>query len=45
MIALSMHYRMSIYVAMWSHNICEIAVENCENQKSAEKFVRTTSCR
>ena len=36
-----MHYTVLILVARWRHNFREIVVKKCE--KSAEKFVRTTS--
>jgi len=45
-IALSVHYIVLIFVARWRHNFREIAVKNCDKvQKSAEKFVRTSSYR
>ena len=41
-----MHYLVRIFVARWGHNFREIAVKKMRKvQKSAEKFVRTTSYR
>jgi len=40
-----MRYIVLIFVGRLPHNYREIAVKNCQKfKKSAEKFVRTTSC-